>query len=97
MSCAPAMASTSPFSRRIRGRYQDNISNALSVNYERCPMLAKKPIYRVNSLLRKPGGAPAAPGISPWRDRLKLAAAKGLIAAHGLIRRKPEYPVWTPP
>ncbi len=75
-------------------RNHDNISIALSVNYELRPVFAEKRIYRVNSLLRKLGVAPTAPGISPWRDRLKLAAANGLYAAHGLIRRKPTYPVW---
>ncbi len=78
------------------GRNHDNISIALSFNYELRPMLAEKRIYQVNSLLRKLGVAPTAPGISPWRDRLKLVAAKGLYAAHGLIRRKPTYPVWIP-
>lgn len=78
-------------------RNHNNISVALSVNYELRPVLIRQRIYRVNSLLRKLGVAPIAPGISPWRDRLKLAAAKGLYAAHRLIRRKRTYPVWTPP
>ncbi|MGB6176011.1 MAG: hypothetical protein WBF43_06675 [Methylocella sp.] len=78
-------------------RNHDNISVAVSVNYQLRTMLAEKRIYQVNSLLRKLGAAPTPPRISPWRDRLKLAAAKGLYAARGLIRRKPTYPVWTPP
>jgi hypothetical protein len=77
-------------------RNHDNISIALSVYYELGPMLAEKRIYQVNSLLRKLGAAPTPPRISPWRDRLKLAAGNGLYAAHGLIRRKPTYPVWIP-
>ncbi|MGH6811135.1 MAG: hypothetical protein ACREDM_01925 [Methylocella sp.] len=77
-------------------RNHDNISIALSVNYELRPILADKRIYQVNSLLRKLGATPTAPGISPWRDRLKLGAGKGLYAAHGLTRRKPKYPVWIP-
>jgi hypothetical protein len=77
-------------------RNHDNISIALSVNYQLRSMLAEKRIYRVNSLLRKLGAAPTPPGFSPWRDRLKLAAANGLYAAHHLLRRKRAHPVWTP-
>ena len=77
-------------------RNHDNISVALSVNYLLRPMLIQKRIYRVNSVLRKLGVAPAAPGVSHWRDRLKLAAAKGFSAARGLVRRKRTHPVWTP-
>jgi hypothetical protein len=77
-------------------RNHGNISVALSINYELRPMLAEKRIYQVNSLLRKLGAAPTPPRISPWRDRVKLAAANGLYAAHGLIRRKPTYPIWIP-
>jgi hypothetical protein len=77
-------------------RNHDNISVALSVNYQLRPMLAEKRIYQVNSLLRKLGAAPTPPGFSPRRDRLKLAAGNGLYAAYGLLRRKRAYPVWTP-
>jgi hypothetical protein len=77
-------------------RNHDNISVALSVNYLLRPMLIQQRIYRVNSVLRKLGVAPAAPGVSDWRDGLKLAAAKGLSAARGLVRRKRTHPVWTP-
>jgi hypothetical protein len=77
-------------------RNHDNISIALSVNYQLRSMLAEKRIYRVNSVLRKLGSAPTPPGFSPWRDRLKLAAANGLYAAHHLLRRKRAHPVWTP-
>ncbi len=77
-------------------RNHDNISIALSVYYELRPMLAEKKIYQVNSLLRKLGAAPTPPRISPWRDRLKLAAANSLFAAYHLLRRKRAHPVWTP-
>jgi hypothetical protein len=77
-------------------RNHNNISVALSVNYQLRPMLAEKRIYRVNSLLRKMGAAPAPPGLSPWRDRLKISAANGLYAAYRVLRRKPAHPVWTP-
>ena len=78
-------------------RNHDNISVALSVNYELRPTLAEKRIYRANSLLRKLSVAPTPPRISPWRDRVKLAAANGLYAAYRLLRRKRAHPVWTPP
>ncbi|MGQ0446116.1 MAG: hypothetical protein ACT4O2_13575 [Beijerinckiaceae bacterium] len=77
-------------------RNHDNISIALSVYYELRPMLAEKRIYQVNSLLRKLGAAPLPPGLSPWRDRLKIAAANGLSAANRVLKRKPAHPVWTP-
>jgi hypothetical protein len=77
-------------------RNHDNISVALSVNYQLRTMLAEKRIYRVNSLLRKLGAAPTPPRISPLRDRLKLAAANGLYAAYHLLSRKRAHPVWTP-
>ena len=77
-------------------RNHDNISIALSVNYQLRPMLVEKRIYQVNSLLRKLGATPTPPRISPWRDRLKLAASHGLYAAYHLVRRKRSHPVWTP-
>jgi hypothetical protein len=77
-------------------RNHDNISVALSVNYQLRPMLAEKRIYRMNSLLRKLGAAPTPPGFSPSRDRWKIAAANGLYAAYHLLRRKRARPLWTP-
>jgi hypothetical protein len=77
-------------------RNHDNISVALSVNYQLHPMLAEKRIYRVNSVLRKLGANPTPPGFSPSRDRLKLAAANGLYAAYRLLKRKRAHPIWTP-
>ncbi|MGH6843415.1 MAG: cupin-like domain-containing protein, partial [Methylocella sp.] len=77
-------------------RNNDNISIALSIFYELRQMLAEKRIYQVNSLLRKLGAAPTPPRISPWRDRLKLAAGNALYAAYHRLRRKRARPVWTP-
>jgi hypothetical protein len=59
-------------------------------------MLTEKRIYRVNSVLRKLGAAPTPPGFSPWRDRLKLAAANRVYATYRFLRRKRTHPVWTP-
>jgi hypothetical protein len=77
-------------------RNHDNISVALSVNYQLRTMLAEKRIYQVNSVLRKFSAAPTPPGSSPWRDRLKLASGNGLYAAYRLLKRKRAHPVWTP-
>ncbi|MGH6811134.1 MAG: cupin-like domain-containing protein [Methylocella sp.] len=85
-----------PFFAPHWARNHDNISIALSVYYELRPMLAEKRIYQLNGLLRKLGATPTPPGISPSRDRLKLAAANGVVAAYRLIRRKRAHPVWTP-
>ena len=46
-------------------RNHDNISVAVSVNYELRSTLSQKRIYQVNRLLRKLGATPAAPGRSP--------------------------------
>ncbi|HUI20082.1 MAG TPA: hypothetical protein VLZ74_03455 [Methylocella sp.] len=80
-------------------RNHDNISVAVSVNYELQSALSQKQIYQLNRFLRKLGASPAAPGASPWRDRVKLAAAGGLLAARSLINAKPArpYSIWTPP
>jgi hypothetical protein len=79
-------------------RNHDNISVALSVNYELHPIRRQERICKLNSRLRKMGFAPPPPGISPWRDGIKLAAASSLIAAHRQLNRKSSeaYPVWTP-
>jgi len=50
-------------------RNHDNISIALSVNYELRQMLVRQRICRVNGVPRKLGVAPTPPGFSRWRDR----------------------------
>ncbi len=78
-------------------RNHDNISVAVSVNYELRSTLSEKRIHQVNRLMRKLGIASAAPGESPWRDRVKLAAADSLMMARNLIKPKPAtYPTWRP-
>lgn len=77
-------------------RNHDNISVALSVNYDLAPMLAEKRIYRANGQLRALGVTPTPPGISPWRDRLKLAAMNVFYGAYYRLRPKKAYPIWTP-
>ncbi|WGJ14669.1 hypothetical protein QEV83_18965 [Methylocapsa sp. D3K7] len=79
-------------------RNHDNISVALSVNYELRSGLREKRVYQMNRMLRKFGIAPAAPGASALRDRVKIAAAEGLAAARHFIKSKPapSYAIWTP-
>ena len=80
-------------------RNHDNVSVALSVTYELFSVHRETRICRLNSQLRKAGLSPTPPGISPWRDHLKLAAANCFIAARDLVKPKPPgapYPVWTP-
>jgi hypothetical protein len=78
-------------------RNHDNISVAVSVNYELRSAQSEKRIRQVNRLMRKLGIASAAPGESPWRDRVKLAAADSLMMARNLIKPKPAtYPTWRP-
>jgi len=77
-------------------RNHDNVSVALSVNYELRPMLTERRIYRVNGVLRKLGAIPTPPGVSAWRDRVKLAASNALYAAKHVLRPKRKYPLWKP-
>ena len=71
----------------------NNISVALSINYELRSVHRASRIYRVNRHLRRLGMTPKTPGSSGWRDRLKLAAAFGL---YGRERHRPAHGVWTP-
>lgn len=72
----------------------DNVSVALSVNYELRSVARAGRISRVNRHLRRAGLRPAAPGASTWRDAVKLTAASGLDV---LRRRTPAAaPGWTP-
>jgi hypothetical protein len=79
-------------------RNHNNVSIALSVTYELFSVQRETRICRLNNLLRKAGFTPTPPGVSPWRDQLKLAAMDRVIAARNLVKPKPApaYPVWTP-
>ena len=59
---------------------RDNISIALSINYDLRSVDRMSRIYRFNNRFRRFGFALKAPGVSIWRDRLKLAAASWLIS-----------------
>ncbi|GAC1631253.1 MAG: hypothetical protein NVS9B10_24490 [Nevskia sp.] len=77
----------------------DNVSVALSINYELKSVTERAKIYWLNHRLRKRGLTPTAPGASRWRDGLKRRSASGAQALRGLLRRTPPAPaygVWTP-
>jgi mannose-6-phosphate isomerase-like protein (cupin superfamily) len=80
-------------------RNRDNISVALSVNYELRSMDRLEKLYKFNHRLRRLGLNPAPPAMSGWRDRMKLAASNGVAALKSLGRGRPAPPpwaVWTP-
>lgn len=77
---------------------KDNVSVAISINYELRSVYSLARLHRMNGRLRKLGLRPATPGLHPWRDRLKLAAARGGFAVRSLLKRRssPGYALWTP-
>jgi hypothetical protein len=79
---------------------RDNVSVAISVNYELHSVERTAKIHRINHKLRRLGLKPAVPGQSALRDRLKLAAAgalSGIRSIYGSSRASRGYNVWTPP
>ena len=78
---------------------RDNVSVALSVNYELRSIDRLEKLYRFNHRMRKLGVEPAPPAASEWRDRMKLAAEDGVAAVRSLRKGRatpPPYKVWTP-
>jgi len=79
----------------------DNVSVALSVTYELRSIDRLTQLHRFNRRLRSVGLSPSPPGTSEWRDRLKLAAARGATAVRRSLRKNAPvsrpYAVWTPP
>jgi hypothetical protein len=78
----------------------DNVSVALSVNYELKSIARLAQLHRFNRKLRHLGIRPSAPGQSIWRDNMKLSASNGLSKFRSLTRRDVKaqpYDVWTPP
>ncbi len=75
----------------------NNVSVALSVTYELRSIERLTDLHRINRRLRSMGLSPSPPGMSPWRDEMKLAAyraARSLRKPPAVVR---PYPVWTPP
>lgn len=52
----------------------DSPSTALSINFDLKSVTAAGRIHRLNGKLRRHGLRPVPPGVSKWRDRLKLLA-----------------------
>jgi hypothetical protein len=65
----------------------DNVSIALSVNFDLRSIKRLGQIYKLNHRLRGFGLRPTPPGGSVWIDHLKLASAKGAAATRRMLRR----------
>jgi len=79
---------------------KDNVSVAISVNYELRSVYRLSKIYKLNQQLRKLGITPRPPGTSPLVDSLKYAAARSMASARSLVSKPPAgkpVPVWSPP
>jgi hypothetical protein len=79
---------------------KNNVSVALSVNYELRSVGRLLQLHRFNRRLRRMGVNPTPPGRSPFRDRIKLGVATGLAAVRSVAKRPDSarpYAVWTPP
>ncbi len=75
----------------------DNVSVALSVNYELRSVKRLERIYHTNRLLRRAKLHPAAPGASGWQDGAKLLLSRAATGVSRLRRRpEPAPPGWTP-
>ncbi len=71
-------------------RNGDSVSVALSINCSLRSNARLSTLYNVNAFLRARGLSPARPGVSPWRDRLKVVFGYGLDSARRLRgRRRP--------
>jgi len=77
----------------------NNVSIALSINYELKSVARRAQAYWLNHRLRRIGIKPTPPGVSPWRDACKRASTNGLSTIRGLIRpatKAPPYQTWRP-
>ncbi len=61
----------------------DSVSVAISINCSLRSNARTAKIYKLNRKLRDRGLAPVSPGISPWRDRVKLAVVDSLEYTRG--------------
>lgn len=78
---------------------KNNVSVALSVNYELRSVGRLLELHRFNRRLRRLGINPTPPGRSPWRDGVKLELAAGWSAIRSVVKRQQRtrpYAVWTP-
>ena len=78
---------------------KDNVSVAISVNYDLRSVYRLTRLYRMNSRMRRLGWRPTPPGVSAWRDGVKLTAAGGAAYLRALLkgRQAPRpYGTWSP-
>jgi hypothetical protein len=79
---------------------KNNVSVAISVNYELRSVERLTRIYRMNHRLRRLGIAPRPPGESALTDGVKLFAGSALSHLRSLVRPKRverQVAVWSPP
>lgn len=80
-------------------RNGDNLSVALSVNFELKSIAQLAMVYRFNRWLRSAGLSPRSPDLRQGRDRAKGAFARAALGAKGLLRpreRVPAVATWSP-
>ena len=63
----------------------DDVSVGVSLNFNLRSGAQLSRIYKVNNRLRRAGLRPLPPGVSAWRDGLKLAAFAGLESARSML------------
>jgi len=69
----------------------DDVSVGVSLNFNLRSGARLAKLYKMNNRLRQAGFAPAPPGVSPWRDEVKVAAFAGLVGARALLQsRRPK-------
>jgi hypothetical protein len=64
----------------------DDVSVGVSLNFNLRSGSRLAQLYKVNKRLRGVGLRPLAPGVSPWHDRLKLAAFSGMSYLRALLQ-----------
>lgn len=72
----------------------DNVSVALSVNFELKSVADLATLYRFNRWLRRVGATPSSPGRHPRRDSAKLAVARTAGAIRNLVKPDATGPSW---
>ena len=79
---------------------KNNVSVAISVNYELSSVYRLTRIYKLNQQLRRLGITPRPPGVSALSDNVKLAAARTLAGIRSVVAKRAApttVPVWAPP
>jgi hypothetical protein len=69
---------------------QDDVSVGVSLNFNLRSGARLAKLYKMNNRLRKAGFHPISPGVSAWRDDVKVAAFTGLDGMRALLRARPQ-------